>query len=114
MKTSLETLDGLKRSLTVELPIEIFRQKTDAILRKMASQVNIDGFRKGKVPLSILRQKFGDHAGSDAVNEIVSPTKISLGPDKLIVGGSTTKQLACVAAKVLKASYWLSCKVNPT
>ncbi len=74
MKTSLETLDGLKRSLTVELPIDTFNQKTDKILRGMASQVNIDGFRKGKAPLEMLRKRFGANASSDAVNEIVNET----------------------------------------
>ncbi|MDC9715342.1 MAG: trigger factor [Gammaproteobacteria bacterium] len=74
MKTSLETLDGLKRSLTVELPIEAFKITTDKILKKMASQVNIDGFRKGKVPMSIMRKQFGNHANSDAVNELVDDT----------------------------------------
>ena len=76
MKTSLETLDGLKRSLTVKLPADIFKQKTDAVLKKMASQVAIDGFRKGKVPLSILRKQFGDNATSDAVNDIVNETLV--------------------------------------
>ena len=76
MKTSLETLDGLKRSLTVKLPADIFKQKTDAVLQKMASQVSIDGFRKGKVPLSILRKQFGDNATSDAVNDIVNETLV--------------------------------------
>lgn len=76
MKTSLETLDNLKRSLTVDLPIDIFRQKTDQILRDMASKTTVDGFRKGKVPLSIMRKKFGDYASSDAVNEIVNDTLV--------------------------------------
>lgn len=76
MKTSLEKLDGLKRSLTVDLSIDIFRQKTDQVLRGMASKVTVDGFRKGKVPLSIMRKKFGDHASSDAVNEIVNDTLV--------------------------------------
>lgn len=84
MKTSLETLDGLKRSLTVELPIDLFRQKTDAVLRKMASQVAIDGFRKGKVPLSVLRKQFGDRASSDAVNEIVNDTLVDALSDAKI------------------------------
>lgn len=74
MKTSLEKLDGLKRLLTVDLSIDIFRQKTDQILRKMVSKVNVNGFRKGKVPLPIMRKRFGDHASSDAVNEIVNDT----------------------------------------
>ncbi len=74
MRTSLATLAGLKRSLTVKLPIETFKQKTDKILQKIATQVTIDGFRKGKVPVSILRQQFGDRANSDAVNELVNET----------------------------------------
>lgn len=74
MKTSLNTLDGLKRSLTVELPVATFKQKTDQVLQKMASQVSIDGFRKGKVPVSIMRKQFGARANSDAVNEIVNDT----------------------------------------
>jgi trigger factor len=57
MKTSLEKLDGLKRALAVDLSIDIFRQKTDQILRGMASKVTVDGFRKGKVPLSIMGSK---------------------------------------------------------
>jgi len=74
MKTSLEKLEGLKRALTVELSIDIFKQKTDQVLRGMASKVSVDGFRKGKVPLSIMRKQFGGRASSDAVNEIVNDT----------------------------------------
>lgn len=74
MKTSLEKLEGLKRALTVELSIDIFKQKADQVLRGMASKVSVDGFRKGKVPLSIMRKQFGGRASSDAVNEIVNDT----------------------------------------
>ncbi|NYT52484.1 MAG: trigger factor [Candidatus Vesicomyosocius endoextente] len=74
MKTSLETLKGLFRSLTIDLPVNIFNQKMDKILQKMALKVNIDGFRKGKVPISIVRKRFGNNANSDAINEIVNET----------------------------------------
>ena len=57
MKTSLNTLEGLKRSLVVELPIDTFNQKTDKILQNLAKQARIDGFRKGKVPATVLRQR---------------------------------------------------------
>jgi trigger factor len=76
MKTSLETLAGLKRSLTVDLSIDTFNQKVDKILKTMASQVSIDGFRKGKVPVSIVKKRFGDNANSDAVNELVNETLV--------------------------------------
>ena len=74
MKTSLNTLEGLKRSLEVELPIDAFNKKTDKILQNLAKQARIDGFRKGKVPATVLRQRFGANAKSDATNEIVNET----------------------------------------
>jgi len=74
MKTSLSTLEGLKRSLRVELPIETFNQKTDKILQSLAKKARIDGFRKGKIPATILRQRFGASAKADATNEVVSET----------------------------------------
>jgi trigger factor len=74
MKTSLTKLEGLKRSLTVELPVEAFNQKTDKIIQKLSQTVRIDGFRKGKVPAAVLRQRFSASAMSDAATEIVSET----------------------------------------
>lgn len=74
MKTSLEILKGLARLLTVDLPVDRFKQKTDKILQQMASQVNVDGFRKGKAPISVVRKRFGNNANSDAINEIVNET----------------------------------------
>jgi len=74
MKTSLTTLEGLKRSLTVELPVDTFNQKTEKNIQSLATKVRIDGFRKGKVPANILRQRFGASAKSDAATEMVSET----------------------------------------
>jgi len=74
MKTSLSTLEGLKRSLTVELPIDAFNQKTDKILQSFAKKARVDGFRKGKIPAKILLQRFGASAKADATSEVVSET----------------------------------------
>ena len=74
MKTSLTTIEGLKRSLKVELPVETFNQKTEQIIKGLATKVRIDGFRKGKIPANILRQRFGASAKSDAATEMVSET----------------------------------------
>ena len=74
MKTSLTTIEGLKRSLKVELPVETFNQKTEQIIKGLATKVRIDGFRKGKIPANILRQRFGATAKSDAATEMVSET----------------------------------------
>ena len=72
MKTSLNALEGLKRSLTVELPINSFNEKKDKIINNLSKNAKLNGFRKGKVPVAILRQRFGTNASSDATNEMVS------------------------------------------
>ena len=74
MKTSLTTLEGLKRSLTVELPVDIFNQRTEKIIKGLAGKVRVDGFRKGKIPPAVLKQRFGGSAKSDAATEIVGET----------------------------------------
>ena len=74
MKTSLTTLEGLKRSLTVELPVDIFNERTEKIIKGLASKVRVDGFRKGKIPPAVLKQRFGASAKSDAATEIVGET----------------------------------------
>jgi len=74
MKTSLTTLEGLKRSLTVELPVDIFNERTEKIIKGLAGKVRVDGFRKGKIPPAVLKQRFGSSAKSDAATEIVGET----------------------------------------
>lgn len=74
MKTSLKNLEELRRELIVELPIKDFMQKVDSILHKMAKDAKIDGFRKGKVPIEMLRKRFEANAKKDATNEIISET----------------------------------------
>ena len=74
MKTSFTTLEGLKRSLTVELPVDIFNERTEKIIKGLAGKVRVDGFRKGKIPPAVLKQRFGGSAKSDAATEIVGET----------------------------------------
>ena len=77
MKTSLTKLEGLKRSLMVELPVDTFNQKTDKIIENLSKQAEVDGFRKGKVPASILRQRVLELVqGQMLLNEIVSETLV--------------------------------------
>jgi trigger factor len=56
------------------LPVDTFNQKTEKIIQSLGAKVRVDGFRKGKVPANILRQRFGASAKSDAATEIVSET----------------------------------------
>ncbi|MFP4235813.1 MAG: trigger factor, partial [Nitriliruptoraceae bacterium] len=59
MKTSVETIDPVQVKLTVEVEPKRVKQAFDRAARELAKQVDLPGFRKGKVPRRLLEQRFG-------------------------------------------------------
>ncbi|MCS4484939.1 trigger factor [Gleimia sp. 6138-11-ORH1] len=59
MKNTVENLESTKVKLTVEVPAEELKQDIDAAYKELANQVNVPGFRRGKVPARIIDQRFG-------------------------------------------------------
>jgi trigger factor len=59
VKSDLETLNPTRVKLTVEVPFEELKPSLDAAYKKIAGQVNIPGFRRGKVPPRVIDQRFG-------------------------------------------------------
>ena len=59
MKTSVERLNPTRAKITFEVTPEEFKPALDKAYEEIASQVNIPGFRKGKVPAPILDQRVG-------------------------------------------------------
>lgn len=72
MKSAVETLNPTRVKLTVEVPFEELKPSLDAAYKKVAAQVNIPGFRKGKVPQAVLdRQGYRGFALDEAVNAVL-------------------------------------------
>ncbi len=59
MKTEVQTLSPTRVKLVVEVPFEELQPSIEAAYGRIAKQVNIPGFRKGKVPGRIIEQRFG-------------------------------------------------------
>ncbi|HEX6887196.1 MAG TPA: trigger factor, partial [Candidatus Nanopelagicales bacterium] len=72
MKSDVETLSPTRVKLTVDLPFEELTPHLDAAYKRIAAQVTVPGFRKGKVPSRIIDQRFGRALVlEEAVNEAV-------------------------------------------
>jgi len=70
VKSAVETLNPTRVRLTVEVPFEELKPSLDAAYRRIAQQVTVPGFRKGKVPPRIIDQRFGREVVlNEAVNE---------------------------------------------
>lgn len=69
MQFSIETTQGLERRATITVPAETIEQNVSAELRRVAKTARVDGFRKGKVPTSIIEQRFGLSVLEDVLSE---------------------------------------------
>ena len=56
----METQEGLSRCMKIELPWELVKDNEEKEYTKLKQTYKMDGFRKGKVPLRVLKQRFGD------------------------------------------------------
>lgn len=69
MQVSVEAAEGLERRIKVDLPADEIEQEVDKRLRDVGRSARLPGFRPGKVPLKILRQRFGDSVRGEVFGE---------------------------------------------
>lgn len=72
MQVSIETTSGLERRLTIGVPAEQVESEVEKRLKQAAQNVRINGFRKGKVPLSEVKKRFGAGVRQEVVGEVIS------------------------------------------
>ncbi|MDQ7782975.1 MAG: trigger factor [Desulfomonilaceae bacterium] len=70
----VEDLSVVKKKITFEVPEETMTSLLDAEYRDLKRNVQIKGFRKGKVPLNILRSYFKSKVEADVVRKAIDET----------------------------------------
>ncbi|MCM2280504.1 MAG: trigger factor [Bdellovibrionaceae bacterium] len=71
MKSTLETLSTLERKLNIVVPAQDVQAAFERAFKGIQQHATIKGFRKGKAPLTAIRQMFGDRVKQDVVQDIV-------------------------------------------
>ncbi len=74
MQVSIEQTSGLERRLKIGVPADEIDNEVTTRLQKAVKTVRVDGFRKGKVPLKVVRQRYGAGVRQEVVGEIVNKT----------------------------------------
>jgi trigger factor len=64
-------VNSCKRNLTAEVPAQEVEQEIDKIAREYASNAKVPGFRPGKVPLNVIRQRYGSDIRQDVTQKII-------------------------------------------
>lgn len=71
MAVTVETLDKLERKMTLTLPVNAIQSEVESRLKRLARTVKMDGFRPGKVPLSVVQQRYGYSVQYEVMNDKV-------------------------------------------
>jgi trigger factor len=71
MQVSVENTGALERKLTIQLPGDDIQQKLAGRLKELGKQVRIKGFRPGRVPMSVVKQRYGKQARQEIISDAV-------------------------------------------
>ena len=91
MQVSVETTQGLGRRLSITIKAENIKKAIDKELVNTAKKVRIDGFRKGKVPLKLVEQRYGASILQEALSDLMQKSFIdAIIQEKLNPAGAPT------------------------
>jgi len=89
MAVNVETLEKLERRITLTVPAAVIHGEVETRLKKLARTVKADGFRPGKVPMSVVSQRYGYSVHYEVMNDRVGEAFASAtGEAKLRVAGA--------------------------
>jgi len=72
MQVSVEITSGLGRRLTIGVPAERVEAEVNARLEKASRTIRLKGFREGRVPIKVVRQRFGAGVRQEVLGEVMS------------------------------------------
>ena len=88
LQVTEKKVDGVERLLQVEVPADMVRQAEEKAVRRYASSARLPGFRPGKAPPAMIRQRFGDAIRQEAVESLIQEAY------KQVVGDTEVKLAA--------------------
>ncbi|MBL8304538.1 MAG: trigger factor [Ideonella sp.] len=109
MAVTVETLDKLERRITLTLPAATITDEVSARLKRLARTVKADGFRPGKVPMSVVSQRYGYSVHYEVMNDKVGQAfSEATNEAKLRVAGApkiTEKETAAEGEVAFDATF---------
>ncbi len=72
MQVSIESSTGLERQLKIGVPADRIEKEVTERLQKATKTVKIAGFRKGKVPLKVVKQQYGKGVRQEVIGEVMN------------------------------------------
>ena len=91
MQVSVETTQGLERRITITVPSENVETEVKKRLQQLSKTQRIDGFRAGKVPVSVINKRFGPAVRQEVAGEVMQRNYIeAIVSEKINPAGAPT------------------------
>lgn len=88
MQVSIETLSGLERKMTIAVPSDKVESQVQSRLQEAAKSIRMKGFRQGKVPMKVVRERYGKGVRQEVIGEVMSRSYYeALGQEKVRPAG---------------------------
>jgi trigger factor len=69
MQVSVENISAVEKRLNIQVPAEEVNKQITARLREIGKQVKLKGFRPGRIPFSVLKQRYGPQARQEVIQQ---------------------------------------------
>ena len=84
MQVNQTSAEGLKREFTIVVPASDIEEKMSGRLTELGQQVTIPGFRPGKVPMPLLRKRFGEAVRGEVLEKTIQDATVKAITDNNI------------------------------
>lgn len=74
MQVTVESSEGLQRTISVSVPAERVDTAVDQRLQELRKSAKINGFRPGKVPMQVVRKRFSGQVRQEVMGELIQST----------------------------------------
>src|SRR5688500_7218877 len=71
MKTEFTDVSETKKTLAIEIPSDVVDAEINRVAREYSKQARLPGFRPGKVPQTIIKQRFRDQIHHDVMHDLI-------------------------------------------
>jgi len=68
---AVERINKANAVIKIELDNSIIEKQKEKVAKKLSKQVKVDGFRKGKVPVAIVKKMYGETIEKEAIDELI-------------------------------------------
>ena len=72
MDIEIEEVDSCNKKINFVIPHKNYKKEVDKYYQKLGREVKVPGFRKGKVPASLLEKQFGPEVIMEVLSNLIS------------------------------------------